>query len=104
MTGWTISKISTSFHHALVALVIRQSAMENSDGQLRYSRKTRGPAVAPLRCSRVKYWHGQQLARLTSQITFRVYMYWSKVSVRLDAASNITMTEDIYTDAIEGAT
>jgi len=40
ITGWNISKISTSFHHALMALGIRRSAMENSDGQLRYSRKT----------------------------------------------------------------
>jgi len=41
-TGWTISQIATSFHQALMALGIRQSAMENSDGQLRYAWKTRG--------------------------------------------------------------
>jgi len=35
-TGWTISKISTSFRQALMALGIRRSATENSDGQLRY--------------------------------------------------------------------
>jgi len=40
--GWAIAKVSTSCHHALVALWMRRSAMENSDGQLRYSRKTRG--------------------------------------------------------------
>jgi len=40
-TGWTISKISTSFHQALVALEIRRSAMENSQGQLKYSRKSK---------------------------------------------------------------
>jgi len=34
ITGWTISKISTSLNHALIALGIRRSAMENSDGQL----------------------------------------------------------------------
>jgi len=41
ITGWTISKISTPFHHALMALGIHRSAMEISDGQLRYSRKTK---------------------------------------------------------------
>jgi len=40
ITCWTISKISTSSHHALMALGIRRSAMENSNGQPRYSRKT----------------------------------------------------------------
>jgi len=40
--GWTISKISTSFYQALMDLGIRRSAMENSDGQLRYSRKKTG--------------------------------------------------------------
>jgi len=47
--GWTISKVSPSFYHALMVLGIRRSAMrnsENSDGQLRYSRKTRGAAFA----------------------------------------------------------
>jgi len=54
-TGWTISKISTSFHHALMALGIRRCATENYDGQLRYSRKTRGCNFAPPpRCSRFK--------------------------------------------------
>jgi len=42
ITGCTISKISTSFHHVLMAIGNRRSAMENSDEQLRYSRKTRG--------------------------------------------------------------
>jgi len=34
ITGWNISKISTSFHHAFLSLGILQSAMEISDGQL----------------------------------------------------------------------
>jgi len=42
ITGWTILKISTSFHHALMALGIVRSEMENADGQLKYSRKTKG--------------------------------------------------------------
>jgi len=42
LPGWTILKISTSFHHALMALGIRRSAMKNSDGRLIYSRKTKG--------------------------------------------------------------
>jgi len=50
ITGWIILKISTSIHHALMALGIRRSAMENSDGQLRYSRTTRGCSFC---CSRV---------------------------------------------------
>jgi len=55
-TGWTISKISSSFHQALMALGIRRSAIENSDGQLRYSRKTKeGATLHPPRCSRVNY-------------------------------------------------
>jgi len=53
-SGWTISKISTSFHHALMVLGIRRSAIENSDGQLRYSRKTRVDSFV-VRCSRVKH-------------------------------------------------
>jgi len=36
---WSISKISTSFHDALMVLGIRRSALENSDGQLRYSKR-----------------------------------------------------------------
>jgi len=36
ITDWTVSKFSTSLHHALMALIIRRSSMENSDGQLRY--------------------------------------------------------------------
>jgi len=51
--NWTISKISTSLHHDLMALKIHRSAMENSDGRLRHSRKTRGAAFAPARCSKV---------------------------------------------------
>jgi len=47
ITGWSISKISTSFYHSLIALGIRRNAMENSDGQLRYSRTTRGTVSAP---------------------------------------------------------
>jgi len=42
ITGRTISKISMSFHHALMTLGIRRSAMDISDGQLRYSKITRG--------------------------------------------------------------
>jgi len=58
ITGWTISKILASFHQALMALEIRRSAMENSDGQLRYSRKWRGCNFAPPpRCSRVSREH-----------------------------------------------
>jgi len=54
ITGKTISKISTSFH-ALMTIGIRQSAMENVDGQLRYSRKTRVlQLLHSPRCSRVK--------------------------------------------------
>jgi len=45
ITGWAISKISTSFHHALMVLGIRRSAMENSNGQLRYLGKTKGPGT-----------------------------------------------------------
>jgi len=52
ITGWTISKISTSFHQALMALGLHRSAMENSNGQLIYSRKTR---FCTPRCSRVNY-------------------------------------------------
>jgi len=40
--GWNISKISTSSHYALMAVGIRRNAMENSDGKLKCSRKTRG--------------------------------------------------------------
>jgi len=53
ITGWTISKVSTSFHHALMVLEISWSAMKYSDGQLRYSRKTRGAALHPLLFPRV---------------------------------------------------
>jgi len=48
ITGWTILKISKSFHHALMALGMRRSAMENSYGQLRYSRTTRVQLLHPL--------------------------------------------------------
>jgi len=38
ITGWTITKISTSFYHALMALGIRRSAMKYSDGKVKYLR------------------------------------------------------------------
>jgi len=47
ITGWMISKISTPFHHALMDLELRRSVMENSNEQLRYSRKTSGCNFAP---------------------------------------------------------
>jgi len=50
---WTISKISMSFHQALMVLGIHRSPMENSDGQLRYSRKTKGVQLCTPRSSRV---------------------------------------------------
>jgi len=50
---WTFSKISTSFHHALMALGIRRCAMEDSDWQRRYSRKTRGCSFCTPHCLRV---------------------------------------------------
>jgi len=47
LTSWTISKISTSFHHALMALGIRESAMENSDGHWDIQDKRGSAAYAP---------------------------------------------------------
>jgi len=51
----TISKISTSFYQALMVLKIRRSAMENADGQLRYSgKRRRGATLHPTPLSRIK--------------------------------------------------
>jgi len=56
ITGWTISKISTSFHHALMALEIRRGAMQkkiptdNRDIQ----EKRGGTACEPPAVPRVK--------------------------------------------------
>jgi len=41
ITGWTFLTISKSFYPALMAIGVRQSALENSNRSLRYSRKTR---------------------------------------------------------------
>jgi len=54
ITGWTILEFSMSFHHALIALGICRGAMENADGQLRYSIITRGCNFCAPRCSKVK--------------------------------------------------
>jgi len=84
-TGWTISKISTSFHQALMVLGIRRSAMANSDGQLRYSRKTkRGCNLAPhaVRGLRVNWIQCWVLAQMVTWKCKRLYIvFYNRESI-----------------------
>jgi len=49
ITGWTISKISTSFHQALIALGLRQAQWKIPTGNWDIQEKRRGSNFAPRR-------------------------------------------------------